>query len=84
MSKNAIPTEEVVQESVDSFYAKIDSEAVVLEVLRNPTQEFVEKYNRDNDSRLRFCPAETKVGWIRENGDFHAPVSGNTPTAQDE
>ncbi len=74
MSNIIEPTEEVVQvpEPVDTYYAKIDSNAVVLEVFKNPTKEFLEDYNAKNTSRLRQCPPETKKGWIRINGEFRA------------
>lgn len=61
-------------EKVDTYYAKIDSNAVVLEVFKNPDPAWVETYNRENASRLRACPPETQVGWVRKNAEFSAPV----------
>lgn len=54
-------------------YAKIDSNAVVLEVFTDPDPAWVEQYNRENNSRLRACPPETKPGWYRKNGEFFPP-----------
>lgn len=71
--KNTINVDQI-SEPLDTYYAKIDSDAVVLKIFKNPTLEFLETYNKENNSRLRSCPPETKIGWIRSNGVFSGPA----------